>query len=138
MKTIAENAAYTVDAMAGRPPTREAPPFGQRMAALRQERGLSQAELAERLEMSRAMVTYYERKATNPTAEVIQRIANALGVGVDALLVDGQGGRSRQRPGPASQLEQQLAEVRRLPRSKQKFVVEFLDTFLQREAKTAH
>jgi len=129
---------YTVNVMAGRPPTKEAPPFGQRMATLRQERGMSQTELAERLNMSRAMVTYYERKATNPTADVIQRIADALGVGVDALLVDANGGRSRQRPGPASQFEQQLAEVRRLPRNKQKFVVDFLDTFLQREAKSAH
>ena len=138
MKTIFENAMYTVNVMAGRPPTKEAPPFGQRMATLRQERGMSQTELAERLNMSRAMVTYYERKATNPTADVIQRIADALGVGVDALLVDANGGRSRQRPGPASQFEQQLAEVRRLPRNKQKFVVDFLDTFLQREAKSAH
>lgn len=98
---------------------------------------MSQTELAARLEMSRAMVTYYERKATNPTADVIQKIADALGVGVDALLGNGNGGRSRQKPGPASQLEQQLDEVRRLPRTKQKFVVEFLDTFLQREGKAA-
>ncbi len=99
---------------------------------------MSQTELAARLEMSRAMVTYYERKAANPTADIIRKIADALGVGVDALIGNGNGGRVRQKPGPASQLEQQLEEVRRLPRTKQKFVVEFLDTFLQREGNTAH
>lgn len=134
MKTICENTVYTVDVMAGRPPTKQAPPFGQRMAALRQERGMSQTELAARLNMSRAMVTYYERKAKNPTAEIIQRIADALSVGVDALL-NGKGSKSRGKPGPASVLEQQIVQVKQLPRNKQKFVVDFLDTFLERETK---
>ena len=135
MKAVSEIVAYNVDVMAGRPPTKDAPPFGQRMAALRQERGMSQTELAARLNMSRAMVTYYERKAKNPTAEIIQKIADALGVGVDALL-NGNGSKTRGKPGPASVLEQQIVQVKQLSRNKQKFVVDFLDTFLEREAKT--
>ena len=138
MKALFKNHVYTVGVMAGRPPTKDAPPFGQRIATLRKERGMSQSDLADRLDMSRAMVTYYERKAINPTADVIQRIADALGVSIDSLLADDNANRTRQRPGPASQFEQQLAEVRRLPRSKQKFVADFLDTFLQREANAAH
>ena len=134
MKVIPEIEGYTVDVMAGRPPTKEAPPFGQRMAALRQERGMSQTELAARLNMSRAMVTYYERKAKNPTVDIIQKIANALGVSVDELL-NSNGSKSKGKPGPASVLEQQISQVKQLPRSKQKFVVDFLDTFLGREVK---
>lgn len=129
---------YDSDVMAGRPPTKEAPLFGQRVAALRQARGMSQTELATRLSMNRAMVTYYERKATNPTPDIIQKIADALGVGVDELLGNGSAPRNREKPGPASQIEQQIEQVRRLPRSKQKFLVEFLETFLQREAKVPH
>ncbi|MGI8732265.1 MAG: hypothetical protein ACR2LM_03060 [Pyrinomonadaceae bacterium] len=34
--------SYNADAMAGRLTTREAPPFGQRMATLRQQKGLTQ------------------------------------------------------------------------------------------------
>src|SRR3990172_1125381 len=129
MRRSLKNVVYDAGTMAGRPPTKEAPLFGQRMAALRQARGLSQTELATRLNMNRAMITYYERKATNPTSEIIQKVADALGVGVHELLGGGSAPRGREKPGPASQIEQQIEQVRRLPRSKQKFVVEFLETF---------
>ena len=131
-----ENIDYDLGIMAGRPATKEAPPFGRQMAALRQANGMSQAALAARLNMNRAMVTYYERKATNPTADIIRKIAEALGVGVEALLGHGNASHVREKPGPASQIEQQIAQVRRLPRSKQTFVAEFLETFLNRETKT--
>ena len=138
MRESPKNMGYAPGVMAGRPPTKEAPLFGQRMAALRQARGMSQTDLATRLNMNRAMVTYYERKATNPTSDIIQKIADVLGVGVAELLGNGSAPRGREKPGPASQIEQQIEQVRRLPRSKQKFVVEFLETFLQREVKAPH
>ena len=46
--SISENIFYSAE-MAGRPATKPAPPFGERLAALRKERGWTQPQLAERL-----------------------------------------------------------------------------------------
>ena len=57
---------YNDGIMAGRPPSKDAPPFGQRLAALRKERGHSSAEFARLAGISEDMLTYYERRAANP------------------------------------------------------------------------
>jgi transcriptional regulator with XRE-family HTH domain len=125
-----ENMVYDVDVMAGRPPTKEAPPFGKRLAAARKSKGWSQAELARRLHATRALIDYYERRAKNPTIEFVQRAAEALDVSVEEL-VNGEGKEIRRRPGPASKIEKQIEDIRRLPRTKQRFVSELLDTVLK-------
>ncbi len=121
-------AMYAED-MAGRPPTKEAPPFGRRLAEARKRKGWSQSDLAERLDATRALMDYYERRASNPTLEFIQRAAVVLEVPVSEL-VDDEPKANRKRPGPASKLEQQIEQVRKLPKSKQKFVSEFLANVL--------
>lgn len=102
------------------------------MAALRAERGITQDELARRLDITRQMVAYYERRAENPTAEFILKVAEVFGVSVEDLLGSGGPPAARRKPGPASKLERQIDEVKKLPRTKQRVVVELLDAFLQR------
>lgn len=53
---------------------------------LREKRGLTQAELAERCGMDQADISRIERGATSPTALTLQRIADALDA--DLRLVD--------------------------------------------------
>lgn len=108
-----------------------APPFGERLAALRKERGWTQPQLAERLNVTVKMVTYLERQAKNPTAKTIEQIAQALGVPVNALLSSAKVPNGAHKPGPPSLLEQRISAVRRLPRAKQKVVLQFLDAFLR-------
>ena len=124
-----------VDVMAGRPPTGPAPPFGQKVAALRKERGLSQAELAQRLGVSLEMVDYYERRARNPSTETIQRVAAGLGV-EPALFLEGKTS-EKKKPGPPSRLEEKLTEARKLPRKKQEQLVRMIDAFLDAERRSA-
>lgn len=116
--------------MAGRPPSKDAPPFGQRLAAARERRGLSQQDLADQLNMTRSMVAYYERRAKNPTLEFIERAADVLKVSVAELIGRADARASRKRPGPPPKLARQLEEVRKLPRAKQKFLAELLDSVL--------
>ncbi len=114
--------------MAGRPPLTAAPPFGQRMAAARKRRGLSQAELAGLLGIARSMIDYYERRATNPTLDFIERTAAALKVSTAELV-----GREmpRKRPGPSPKLQRQLEEIQKLPKARQKFVLQAIDLALK-------
>ena len=120
---------YPDGAMAGRPATKEAPPFGKRLAALRKERGLTQVELADKLGLTVKGVDYYERRAKNPSIEFIKRAAAVLGVRA-ADLVDDVPARSRGKPGPPSQFEERLEKLRRMPKKQQELVLKMLDGVL--------
>ena len=129
--SIPENMFYSAD-MAGRPATKPAPPFGERLAALRKERGWTQPQLAERLGITVKMVTYLERQAKNPTAKTVEQIAQVFGASVNALIGPAKNiSNGARKPGPPSQLEQRVSAVRQLPRDKQKVVLQFLDAFLR-------
>ena len=108
--------------MIGRPPTKDAPPFGQRLASLRRAKGLTQRELADRVETTRAMIDYYERRAANPTLEVVERVARALDLSPAELL--GVEAPTQSRRGPAGKLRVLFDEVSRLPRRQQEKIAE--------------
>jgi len=124
---------YNLLAMAGRPATKEAPVFSQRLVMLRKQKGLTQTQLAERLGISREMMNYYERRSPNPSLEVIQKLAEALEVSVPELLgVDMKAAHKRSKPGPTPQLQLRFERIQRLPRKEQEFILRFLDTFLEK------
>ena len=123
---------YNEGVVIGRPPSREAPLFGQRLAAVRRSKGLSQRELAKRLNVTREMIDYYERRAPNPALDFIERAAAALEVSV-AELLGSQPHTMRAKPGPISQLERRVEQVKLLPRKKQQLVIEFLDAIISTE-----
>jgi transcriptional regulator with XRE-family HTH domain len=113
----------------GRPPKKPAPYFGQRMAAFRIAKGMSQGELAEALGMRRDLVTYYERAAKNPNLEVVKKVADFFGVTVGELLNDTT--KTKSKPGPPSQFVQLAERLDRLPRAKQKMVADMLEGILK-------
>ncbi|MGH9930918.1 MAG: helix-turn-helix domain-containing protein [Pyrinomonadaceae bacterium] len=128
------NEPYNADVMAGRPPTREAPMFGQRLAALRRSKDLSQTQLADLLDTTRKMIDYYERRAGNPSLDFIQRAAEALDVSV-AELLGSESNSKKGKPGPTPQLQLRFDQIRRLPRKEQEFVLRFIDTVLEKAQK---
>ena len=114
----------------GRPATKPAPKFGQRLAALRGERGLSQSALAEQLGTTRSAIVHYERAAHNPSAEFIAKTAKYFGVGFDDLL--GGDTKLTRKPGPTPQLAQLTERLAKLPRAQQKMVTAMLEAALQK------
>ncbi len=132
---IPQNHPYNSDVMAGRPPTKDAPPFGQRLAAFRKKHGLSQKGLADRLDTTREIIDYYERRAMNPSLAFIERAAEALDVSV-AELLGSEPKLARGRPGPTPALALRFEQIRQLPRKEQDFVIRFLDTVLERAGRS--
>jgi transcriptional regulator with XRE-family HTH domain len=55
---------------------------------LRNEHGWSQAQLAEAVELHAAQISRYERSKMTPSADILVRIAEALDVSCDYLLID--------------------------------------------------
>ena len=62
--------------------------FGKRLRQLREERGWSQEEFADRAGLHRTYVSAVERGVRNPTLSVLERLARALGVSLNHLLGD--------------------------------------------------
>jgi transcriptional regulator with XRE-family HTH domain len=121
--------------MAGRPPTREAPYFGKKLAELRTKRGLTQEDLAAQLGVSQKTVTYYERRTGNPSLELINRLAAFFDVN-PADLIDEQATPKvrRHKSGPKSALDEAVELARSLPRGKQQVIAQLITAYVKAEA----
>lgn len=60
--------------------------FAERLLELRKEKGISQATLAKQLQVSYAVVCYWETDRSEPTAPNLVKIADYFNVSVDYLL----------------------------------------------------
>lgn len=60
--------------------------IGEKIAALRREKGVTQAELADRLHFTRQAVSNWERGVTEPDAHTLPVIAAYFGISTDELL----------------------------------------------------
>ena len=53
---------------------------------IRTEKGMTQAQLAERLNVQQSMISMIENEERNPSVDVLLKLAAALGVTVDELI----------------------------------------------------
>ena len=60
--------------------------FGENLKKLRQEAGLTQKQLAERLWISKATVSYYEQSLRCPSPEILIKLSKIFHVSTDYLL----------------------------------------------------
>ena len=59
--------------------------FGQKVRAAREERGLTQAELAARARLSQAHLSFLEQDQREPSLSIAVRLARELGISLDEL-----------------------------------------------------
>lgn len=98
--------------------------FPERLTALRKERGLTQLALAEMVNLAVLQIRRYEGGTSQPTLDVIRRLAIALGVSADVLVFDAN------ERGPADVLRYQFETVSRLSPHEQELVRELLDAVI--------
>ncbi len=60
--------------------------FGERLKSLRQGLGITQTELARRLNVTKSVVSYYELQERMPSPEIMMRLADIFHVTTDYLL----------------------------------------------------
>ena len=112
----------------GRPSTRLRPPFGQRMAAARERLGLSQSELAERLDTSQKVIAYWERNPVALRPDQLTSLASALQLTPEELLGD-----PTPRPrngGPVGKARRLFEAVSALPRHQQQRILGVVEDML--------
>lgn len=114
--------------------TREgAQAIGQRLAALRKAKGLTQIDIAQTLGLAQGLISKYERGGLLMHGELIVRFATALGVSADDIL--GMERKKSSRPAVAAPtvdktLARRLAQLQSLPRRDRDALLRTLDAFL--------
>ncbi|MFP1814114.1 helix-turn-helix domain-containing protein [Lonsdalea quercina] len=98
--------------------------FPERLTMLRKARGLTQQALAEMTGVAVLQIRRYEGGNSQPTLDVIRRLAIALGVSADMLVFD------QQERGPGEQLRYQFETISRMPQHEQDVIRELLDAMI--------
>lgn len=111
-------------------PTVSAPTFPERLAALRKQHSLTQQTLAERIGVHVVQLRRYEAGTSQPTLDVIRKIATALQVSADMLLF-GQDER-----GPDEDLRLQFEAISRFDEEEKRVIRSLLEgMILKHEAR---
>ena len=105
--------------------------LGQRIAQLRKAQNLTQVQLAEKLGIAQQTMAHYEGGSLRISVALLKAVAGTLDVSVEDLLAEPTPPAAKRKRGPSSRLQQQIEQIEQLPRSKQKFVMEMLDTVIQ-------
>jgi transcriptional regulator with XRE-family HTH domain len=103
--------------------------FGNRLAKLRKERGLTQQQLADKIDVSRRVIAYYEVESDNPPSNIVVLLSKALNVSADHLL--GLKPFKDNGDKPSLRLTRRMKKIEALPPSQQKALLKTLDTFLK-------
>jgi transcriptional regulator with XRE-family HTH domain len=112
----------------GRPPKFARSPFGERLLVARQQAGLSQVQIAEKLDVTQQTYAGWERRTTALKPEYIATLSSLLNVSVDYLLGRENGG--QKRGGPIGKARRVFEEVSKLPRHKQQRILGIVEDLI--------
>jgi len=98
--------------------------FPDRLEALRKERGLTQQAFASAIGVHVTQLRRYEAGTSQPTLDVLRKMAVVLRVSADLLLFD------KDERGPDAELRLQFEAISRLDRDEKKVVKSVLESIL--------
>ena len=102
--------------------------MGERIAETRKALGLTQAQLADALGVAQQVVASYEVGRHRVPSSFLPRLARTLAIPVEELIGEET---APSRRGPAPKLLQQVERIQRLPKSRQRFIMQMIDHALQ-------
>ena len=108
--------------------------LGERMARFRKERSITQVQIAQTLGLTQQTYQSYEVGRRRLPVSLLPAIARALSVSLEDLF-GASDSTSRNKRGPTPKWQKQIEAIAQLPRAKQQFVSQMLDTVL---AQTQH
>ena len=98
--------------------------FPERVTALRKERNLTQQALADRVGVHVLQIRRYEGGTSQPTLDVVRRLALALSVSADVLVFE------KTERNPSEDLRLQFEAIDQLPPEEQAVVKEVLESLI--------
>ena len=123
---------YTPLVKTGRPAKRECTPFGQRLHMLREQAGLSQQQLADRLGLTQRAYAHWERNPVALRPDQLLGLAEALNISVEDLV--GSNGTKKRGTGPTGKMKQLFEAASQLPRSQQQKLAAIIEPFIAHHA----
>ena len=106
--------------------------LGRQIATLRKAQHITQVQLAEHLGISQQYMQAFEAGRRKVPSSMLPKIAQLFGVALEELL--GMPVPAKKR-GPAPMLQRQMERLSRLPKTKQKVVMEMLDGVLSQTSR---
>ena len=102
--------------------------IGQRIKQLRTEKQFTQSDLSKLINITYVQIGRYEKGKSNPSSEVLQKLANALDTTTDFLMK----GNTEQVQAQLSDKEllKQFREVELLPERDKSIIKELIDAFI--------
>ena len=98
--------------------------FSKRLAAVRKERGLTQQQMSEVIGIHLSQVKRYESGDTQPSLEVLRKIALALNISADVLLFDAD------ERGPSDDFKMQFEALNQFSPNEKEVAKELLDSLI--------
>lgn len=105
--------------------------FGERLVALRKQKGLTLEQLGKLVGVSFRVISYYERETKNPPTHLIIPLANALQVSIEELL--GIKPTKKDLDPDQAALWRKLRKAQGLSKRDQKDLLRYLYLLLQRK-----
>jgi transcriptional regulator with XRE-family HTH domain len=100
--------------------------FPERLSTLRREKRMTQQQLADATEIHVSQIKRYEAGSSQPTIDVLKKLALALSVSADLLLFD------KDERGPTGDLRLQFEAVERLSEDDQRTIASLIDAYLKK------
>ena len=126
---LSEEVPYDADMHpGGRPAKHPRSDLGTRITQARQEAGLSQIDLAQKMGVTQQVVAAWERKAQSIRSDTLAKLAQVLGVSADELLGT-RPPRSRASK-PIGKARQLFEAVSKLPRRQQEKIAAVIEAFV--------
>lgn len=110
--------------------------LGARIARLRRDKGLTQVELAERLQVSQPVVSDYENDVIRLPADVLAQIARILATSTDELLgiKTTPAAAGAASPIKNRRLYRRMQQIEQLPRRDQDALLRTIEAFISKTA----
>lgn len=100
--------------------------FGQRLSMIRKEYGLTQQVLADAAGIHVTQLRRYEAGTSQPTVEVLRKLALALHTSADALLFD------QEERGPHNELKLKFEAVEAMSDEDRRVIASLIDAYIKK------
>jgi transcriptional regulator with XRE-family HTH domain len=104
--------------------------LGKRIQELRKQNNISQNELADRANVSKAQMSRYEVKGVQPPADILNKLADVLGTSVD-FLINGTSTEKAQNTLKDAELIKQFKEIEVLPDNEKGTILRVVSAYIR-------
>jgi transcriptional regulator with XRE-family HTH domain len=104
--------------------------LSERIQYVRKQQGISQQELAAKVQVSKSMVNRYENKGVQPPADVLNKIATILNTSVD-YLINGEHDEKAKASLKNTELLNTLKEIDTMPEKEQSMILHYINAYIR-------